>query len=814
MKSLTIDTKKNCYVIDNNGMNNLQQNVANSITLDKGTFDIQIVSGVYSYAKCKTEGEPFVLLWIYGADGSTFINKNTGVETGATWTTLNGYKDKLQLEVKQKAVVCALFFDTNNKDNKGAATLSITSQQQYSAPRTLTVDAKKNCFVLDESYFSTLQEVGGNYIELEKGNYRVKIRESNATYWSGSGKQKFKLEPWALMWVNQGKFVSKLTGVEVEQSWCSLSGYQDEFVVEVKEKTTLTGLFFDTYKDDNEGSITLEINTLSQSELNQKYQERDRQWSQSGTSPTVIQEKVSVVGGGTEGGNVGINFNMEPFTFRFDQGQMEEMWKDFAAQIESSVNISDEKEKQKEKEVVTSWENLEKWLLQNSQSQAKKLSMQVTRVEFMMKTLTQQMEMAFQQNFQSWATYFNKNLNDLFVTRIPRIVNEQVNLRITEQTDEIKNLVIQQIQTQLDERVESLVDVKISNKTQEIKNSVVQQLQTELDRRVENTVNVKIANQSKEIETKVINQIQADIDKRIDNSVNVKIANQSKAIGNDVIQQIQADIDKRIDNVVNLKISDHTENVKNLVIQQMQTYIDQRIDNVVSLRVSNLAQDINTQVIRQIQGDFDRRISATVDLKLADQAHNIKSLTIAQIEAEFDNRMTTLINQSKDESVQLVVNNVVNDLDNRIDVNLQNKIVNFRNDISVLVKNEVNQNFAESVKTTILSDIKKQQFYVDMQSIKAEVENFYASLGQFETQLYLRIEQGDTQLYNWTLEQLIALQGCLTDRQALVDMFESFANKLKDELDGAECVNPNRFTPWVRTQPRIEGQRPQSLPRS
>ena len=43
MKLLTIDTKNNCYVIDPNGMKDLQQNVASSFTFDKGTYDIQII---------------------------------------------------------------------------------------------------------------------------------------------------------------------------------------------------------------------------------------------------------------------------------------------------------------------------------------------------------------------------------------------------------------------------------------------------------------------------------------------------------------------------------------------------------------------------------------------------------------------------------------------------------------------------------------------------------------------------------------------------------------------------------------------------
>ncbi|HEY9296180.1 MAG TPA: hypothetical protein VIQ31_07370, partial [Phormidium sp.] len=74
---------------------------------------------------------------------------------------------------------------------------------------------------------------------------------------------------------------------------------------------------------------------------------------------------------------------------------------------------------------------------------------------------------------------------------------------------------------------------------------------------------------------------------------------------------------------------------------------------------------------------------------------------------------------------------------------------------------------------------------------------------------------GDTQLYNWTLEQLITLQSCLTDRQALVEMFESFATRLKDELDNTDCVNPNQFTPWVRRTDiggQLEPMQPRQLP--
>ena len=819
MTLLTIDTKNSCYVIDANEMNHLQQNVASSFTLEKGTFDIKITSGRYSYAQSETEVEPLVVLWIYGVDGSTFINKNTGTETGATWTTLNGYNKTLQLEVKEKTVISALFFDVNNRDNQGAVNLLISSNKQHFNPQTVTVDSKKNCYVLNKKIVSNLKQPNSNFVELEPGNYKIKIRESNATYLSSE--QRFQLEPWALLWIKDGKFISNLTGIEVEETWCSLNGLQDEFILEVKEKTTILGFFFDTYKEDNKGQVVLEINTVSVTEITEGYEGQEEPQVTVGIGGNASKGKgnVTVVStGGTSTGGTGSTISSggssfsgeNASSFTFDQAQMEQMWQELAPRFESSVGITEQKDENKQ----AYWEGLERSILKGYQSQAKTLAMQVARLEFMMKTLIQQTEVNFNQSFQGWSSYFNKNLNDLFITRIPRIVNDQVHLAITEQTQEVKNLVIQQIQTELNERVESVVNLKITNQAQDIKTSVLQQMQTELEQRIENVVNVKIANQSQEINTQVINQMSNDIDLRIDNAVNVKIANQSQQISNQVIQQIQTDIDQRVDSVVNLKISDQTQNVKNLVIQQMQTYIDQRIDNVVNLKIANQAQEINTQVVQQIQTDIDQRIDAVVNIKIANQAQNIKSLVVQQIEADFDQRIQSVVNQSTGNNVQLVVNNVVSELDNRINVNLDNKIVNFRNEVSTLVSNEINQNFTESLKTTILADIKKQQFYIDMQSIKAEVENFYARLGQFESQLYIRVEQGDTQLYNWTLEQLIALQGCLTDRQALVEMFEVFASNLKDELNGAECVHPSRFTPWVRrtSQAQFEPNQPQQLP--
>ncbi|WP_036478869.1 YncE family protein [Myxosarcina sp. GI1] len=818
MQLLTIDTKNNCYVIDPNGMNDLQLNVASKYTFEKGNYEVQITSGRYSHTD--EGGEPSVLLWIYGVDGSTFVNRSTGYETGATWTTLNGYSDRLQLEVKQEAVLCGLFFDVGNRERSGAIELTINSNRQSFKPQKLTVDSQQNCYVLDEKYLSNLKQWNDNFIELTPGNYRIKIREGNASYWSNE--KKFQLEPWALLWLKGGKFVTKLTGTEVEETWCSLNGLKDEFIVEVKTKTTISGFFFDTYKEDNEGQIILAVESVGAEEI-AKYRQQITQTvsgvsNQVGTaSRGTTSAREAQIGSQsstrTSRQTTVATAGSSNFSFRFDEAQMEQMWQQMAAKIETSVTVTDEQDEKKE---AYYWDNLEKWILKGYQTQAKDLAMQVARVEFMMKSIVQQMEVNFNQNFQAWSGYFDNRLEELIDTRMIDMVSEQVNLKVSDRSTEIKNQVVQQLQSDIDKRVESVVNLKISDRSTEIKNQVVQQLQEDIDRRINNVVNLKVENQSQEINNQVVQQLQEDIDRRINNAVNLKVENQSQEINNQVVQQLQSDIDKRIDSVVNLKVTDQTPNIKNLVIQQLQSDVDKRIDSVVNLKLADRASEITNSVTKQLQTDMDKRIDSAVDLKFEDRSQNIKNSVVQQMQTDLDRRINTVVDSKTDNNVQVVVNNVINNVDDRIDVKLENKILNFRDDVTSIVKNELNQNYTDSIKTTVLSDIKKQQFFLDMQTIKAEVNNFYSRLGQFETQLYLRIEQGDTQLYNWTLEQLTALQGCLSDRQTLSEMFQSFASKLKDELDNAPCVQPSRFTPMSANlqQTQLTSAEPQQLPGS
>jgi hypothetical protein len=275
MKTLTIHSQDSCYVINQGQMDNdLQSKTAKSITLEHGKYSIKIEKGWYSYSSSSDKNEPLVILWIYGHDNAPFVNQNTGLEVGTTWTTLNGFNDVLTLEIKpnQKATVCALFFDIDARQSQGGEVEISFTQIPSAVQKRLTIHSQNNCWKLNQSQLQNIKRHSFNFIELEPGEYQIRVKEGNISYWQQQ-EEKFKLEPWAMLWINGGKFITKYpaqdSNYSVSESWCSLNGYNDRLNLKVLEKTTLFGLFFDTVKEDNQGQIVLAIEEVALPKPNQ-----------------------------------------------------------------------------------------------------------------------------------------------------------------------------------------------------------------------------------------------------------------------------------------------------------------------------------------------------------------------------------------------------------------------------------------------------------------------------------------------------------------------------------------------------------------
>lgn len=757
MSLLTIDTKSNCYVIDPNEMNNLQQTVAKSLTLEEGIFDIQIAGGRFSYNRAETEGEPFVLLWIYGVDGNTFVNRNTGAEIGTTWTTLNGYKDLLQIETKGKTVVCALFFDTNSQDNVGAVEVLVSSKKSTFTPKTLTVDSQKNCYVLSESILKSLQQWDSNFIELAPGNYRFKIRESNASYWSDS--KKFDLEPWALLWIKVGKFIPKLTGVEVSQTWCSLNGLKDELVLEVKEKTTISGYFFDTFKDDNEGQIILEIESVESTGGFTKSDDATTGGDSldvttsggtiiagGGSGSTVVAGGGSTVTGGSRtttsyvssgsGGSGGSREEIS-FTFNFDDSQVEQAWEKIAAKVEAAVTVSDEQDATVE---ARRWDQLENWLMTGYKTQAKDLALQVARLELMMNTFKQQFESNLQLNFRRWSTHFDGRLQSLIGTQIEEVTQgnltvaiEQLKLEVLNQMSRLVQTEINSAKTEINQSVETQVSSVRSDLTSALETQITG-LRSELTKSIETNISSVKAEFNQAIETN-ISTVKSELTKAIETSIST------------VKTEINRDVDSKITNVtteINKNIS-VTNVVSEEVSESIKTDINRDIDNRFT--------DIRTNII----DNLEKKISTDVDTRLTNVRTDISSL-----EKNVDNKLESI----------------------RID---------FRGEVVSAILEQITNLIEEKTKL----EIAKVDFNTYLAQIDARATKYLQQLSQLEVNLIARINEGDTHLYNWVLDQLMQIKGCITDRQVMVDQLEAFSNQLKTRLDTAPCISPTNFESWA-----------------
>jgi hypothetical protein len=119
---LKVHSKHNCFLLSDEQMEQIQQQAV-STTLEPGTNIVKIARGEFNYqAASGQQGEPLVLMWIYGGK---FVNKKTNVEVSSTWSSLNGYDESLVLDVFEPTKLCAFFIDTHLDDNDGEVTLAV-----------------------------------------------------------------------------------------------------------------------------------------------------------------------------------------------------------------------------------------------------------------------------------------------------------------------------------------------------------------------------------------------------------------------------------------------------------------------------------------------------------------------------------------------------------------------------------------------------------------------------------------------------------------------------------------------------------------
>ena len=190
-----------------------------------------------------------MLLWFYGGK---VINRQTGVEVGATWTSLNGLGDTATIEVLEPTNLCAFFLDTYLDDNEGEVTITVDGPGYT---EDLMVHSQRNCYYISPETMQQLQQTAVSRT-LQPGTYNIKLKSGAFGYRTDSGHQS---EPLVLLWLYGGQVMNHKTGVSVGATWSSLNGYGDTLTLSVSEPAALCAFFYDTYLEDNQGEVTLSL---------------------------------------------------------------------------------------------------------------------------------------------------------------------------------------------------------------------------------------------------------------------------------------------------------------------------------------------------------------------------------------------------------------------------------------------------------------------------------------------------------------------------------------------------------------------------
>ena len=189
--------------------------------------------------------------------------------------------------------------------------------------------------------------------------------------------------------------------------------------------------------------------------------------------------------------------------------------------------------------------------------------------------------------------------------------------------------------------------------------------------------------------------------------------------------------------------------------------IAQQVEKLVTIEVAQHTQVIANLVRQQVQAQMNEIITAQVGAKTTNLAGEITTSVLGQVQAH----VGTLV---------------------------ESQVQNVQHQVAATVMKDVTQLITKIVSESLAA----QTFDLDMASINRRINHALQLIAKLEADLYVRINHGDTQLYNWTLKELLSIKGCVTDREVLVEQLTAFTSALQGKLEGSRCVDTRGIAAW------------------
>ncbi|MDZ8189257.1 MAG: hypothetical protein RMX96_31015, partial [Nostoc sp. ChiSLP02] len=442
--------------------------------------------------------------------------------------------------------------------------------------------------------------------------------------------------------------------------------------------------------------------------------------------------------------------------------------------------------------------------------------------------------------------YFNQEIDNTFEQKVRNNVELIINNIVNK--PELNQYIDRHVDGQIDQSFEQKIRNNISVIAQSLVNNP--ELSQYFNQEIDNTFEQKIQNHIQVITQNIINDndvLNQYVDQRLQQNVTsntevntsiVNLVTNSTEI-NSKIENVRNEwnetfislVTQRVDELIKIiggretfvrlitqNIVNNNTDINQYVSKQIDVTYEQKLQNYVKLITQNIVNNndvLNQYVDRRLQQNvtnnnviinqiFDNdRITQKIQNILKDNSQIHQQIESVVIDStEINNRILNFVVNSTE------INNKINNVYRDIDIKIEN------------VRNEWNQTFM-SLVTQYVDELiaiigNRESFNIQVANvINIKVDELLNQILRIRNELTVIINNADRHLYEWTLGELMAIKGCLTDRQALVEQLVTFSSELRVKLDNTNCVDINTFKPFkpISVNPApLSPVQPQQLP--
>ncbi|MBW4593150.1 MAG: substrate-binding domain-containing protein [Brasilonema angustatum HA4187-MV1] len=359
---------------------------------------------------------------------------------------------------------------------------------------------------------------------------------------------------------------------------------------------------------------------------------------------------------------------------------------------------------------------------------------------------------------------------------------------VTQHVDELINTIASR------ETFNGIISQKLASNNADLNRYISQQIDNSYEQKIQNHIPLiaaNIVNNNEELKQYIERRLQysvnnsPEINKKIDslrNDWNRTFINLATQHVDELINTIASR--ETFNGIISQKLASNNADLNRYISQQIDNSYEQKIQNHIPLIAHNIVN--NNQELKQY---IDQRLQHNGN----NTEVNNEIVNLVANSPEINNKIDSLRNDWNRTFINLAtqhVDELINTIASRETFNrvISQNLVNNNTELNHYVSQEIDKIYEQKIQNYIS---------VITQNISQEIDNSYINqIITTKNELITLMNNADRQIYEWTLGELMAIKGCLTDREALVEKLITFTAELRTKLNGTACVDIKTFKPF------------------